>query len=77
MSNIRLTLCHYSDFLCNTWLFNLICCTYINFPENPDHYISYMLYERLHGEEQFCSKKYLLEMAPSHAKMHLKVHQKN
>ena len=31
-----------------------------------------MLYERLHGEEQFRSKKYILEMNPSHAKMHLK-----
>ena len=31
-----------------------------------------MLYERLHGEEQIRSKKYLLEMTPSHAKMHLK-----
>ena len=38
----------------------------------PDHYISYMLNERLHGKEQFCSKKYLLEMTPSHAKMHWK-----
>ena len=32
-------------------------------------YISYMLYERLHGEEQFRCKKYLLEMTPSRAKM--------
>ena len=31
-----------------------------------------MSYERLHGEEQFRSKKYLLEMTPSHAKMRLK-----
>ena len=31
-----------------------------------------MSYERLHGEEQFCSKKYFLEMTPSHAKMRLK-----
>ena len=31
-----------------------------------------MSYERLHGEEQFRSKKYLLEMNPSHAKMRLK-----
>ena len=31
-----------------------------------------MSYERLHGEEQFRSKKYLLEMTPSHTKMRLK-----
>ena len=31
-----------------------------------------MLYERLHGEEQFHSKKYLLEMTVSHAKMRFK-----
>ena len=31
-----------------------------------------MSYERLHGEEQFCSKNYFLEMTPSHAKMCLK-----
>ena len=31
-----------------------------------------MSYERLHGEEQFRSKKYLLEMTPSHAKMRWK-----
>ena len=30
-----------------------------------------MLYERLHGEEQFRCKKYLLEMTPSCAKMRL------
>ena len=30
-----------------------------------------MSYERLHGEEQFRSKKYLLEMTP-HTKMCLK-----
>ena len=35
-------------------------------------YISYMANERLQGEEQFHSKKYLLEMPRSHAKMHLK-----
>ena len=28
--------------------------------------------ERSHSEEQFHSKKYLLEMTPSHAKMRLK-----
>ena len=32
-----------------------------------------MLNERLHGKEQFCSKKYLLEMTPSHAKMRWKI----
>ena len=31
-----------------------------------------MSYGRLHGEEQFRSKKYILEMTPSHVKMHLK-----
>ena len=31
-----------------------------------------MSYERLHGKEQFRSKKYPLEMTPSHAKMRLK-----
>ena len=31
-----------------------------------------MSHERLHGEEQFHSKRYLLEMTPSHAKMHLR-----
>ena len=31
-----------------------------------------MSYERLHGEGHFLSKKYLLEMTPSHAKMCLK-----
>ena len=40
--------------------------------KHPDHYISYMSYERLHGEEHFRSEKYLLEMIPSHAKMCLK-----
>ena len=34
--------------------------------------ISYMVTERLHGEEQFHSNNYLLEM-PSHAKMRLKI----
>ena len=50
-----------------------MCHIYIlTFLKHPDHYISYMSYERLHGEEQFRSKKYLLEMTPSHAKMRLK-----
>ena len=31
-----------------------------------------MSYESLNVEEQFHSKKYLLEMTPSHAKMRLK-----
>ena len=31
-----------------------------------------MASERLQGEEQFHSKKYLLEMSPFHAKMRLK-----
>ena len=31
-----------------------------------------MSYERLHGEEQFRSKKYHLELTPSDAKMRLK-----
>ena len=31
-----------------------------------------MSYENLHAEEQFRSKKYLLEMTPSLAKLHLK-----
>ena len=35
-------------------------------------YISYMENKRLQGEEQFHSKKYLLQMPRSHAKMHLK-----
>ena len=35
-------------------------------------YIRYMSYERLHGEEQFRSKKYLLEMTPSRARLRLK-----
>ena len=32
-------------------------------------YISYIVNERLQGEEQFHSKNYLLEMARSHAKI--------
>ena len=50
-------------------------CIYIyisTFLKHSEHYISHMSYERLHGEEQFHSKKYLLEMTPSHAKMRLK-----
>ena len=35
-------------------------------------YISYMVNERLQGDEQLHSKKYLLGMPRSHAKMHLK-----
>ena len=35
-------------------------------------YISYMVNERLEGEEHFHSKNYLLELPRSHAKMHLK-----
>ena len=35
-------------------------------------YIYYMANERLHGEEQFHSKNYLLEMPRFHAKMRLK-----
>ena len=35
-------------------------------------YIYYMASERLQGEEQFHSKKYLLEMSRFHAKMRLK-----
>ena len=35
-------------------------------------YISYMVNERLQGEEQFHSKNFLLEMPRSHAKIHLK-----
>ena len=35
-------------------------------------YIYYMARERLQGEEQFHSKKYLLEMSRFHAKMRLK-----
>ena len=35
-------------------------------------YIIYMSYERLHGEEQFRSKRYLWEMTPSCAKLRLK-----
>ena len=35
-------------------------------------YISYMSFERLHGEEQFRSKKYLLGMTLSRAKLRLK-----
>ena len=40
--------------------------------KHPDHYISYMLYEKLRGEKQFCPKKYILEMTPPRAKMCLK-----
>ena len=36
-------------------------------------YISSMSHERLHGEEQFRSKKYLLEMTPLRAKLRLKI----
>ena len=35
-------------------------------------YITYMSYERLHEEEQFRSKKYLLKMTLSRAKLRLK-----
>ena len=35
-------------------------------------YISYMANERLKGEEQFHSKKYLFEIPRYHAKIHLK-----
>ena len=35
-------------------------------------YVSYMENERLHGEEQFNSKSYLLEMPRFHAKMYFK-----
>ena len=42
------------------------------FLKHSHPYISYMSYERLHGEEQFRSKKYLLEMTPSRAKLRLK-----
>ena len=34
--------------------------------------IIYMANERLHGQQQFHSKNYLLEMSCSHAKIHLK-----
>ena len=44
----------------------------VTFTKHPDHYISYMLYERLREEEQIHPKKYLLEMTPSRAKMRLK-----
>ena len=44
----------------------------LTFLKHPDPYISYLSYERLHGEEQFRSEKFLLEMTPSHPKMHLK-----
>ena len=44
----------------------------VTFMKHPDHYISYMLYEKLRGEKQFCPKKYILEMTPSRAKMCLK-----
>ena len=37
-----------------------------------DRYISYMVNERLQGEEQLNSKNYLLERYRSHAKMRLK-----
>ena len=61
------------NFLCNTWLINVICLIYIlTFLIYPDHCISYMSDERLHGAEQFRSKKCPLEMTPSHAIMHLK-----
>ena len=75
MSNRRLILYYYSDILSNMWLFNVICHIYIyilTFLKHLDYYISYMSYERLHGKEQFRSKKYLLEMTASHTKMHLK-----
>ena len=75
MSNIRLTLYYYSDFLFDTWLFNVIYVIYIlTSLKHPDNYIniSYMSYEILHGKEQFRSKKYLLEMNPLHAEMRLK-----
>ena len=42
------------------------------FLKHSHSYISYMSYERLRGEEQFRSKKYLLEMTPSRAKLRLK-----
>ena len=45
----------------------------VTFPKHPDHYITYMLYDRLHGEEQFRSKKCYLEMTPSLGKMRLKM----
>ena len=45
----------------------------VTFPKHPDHYITYMLYDRLHGEEQFHSKKCFLEMTPSLGKMRLKL----
>ena len=35
-------------------------------------YIYFMASERLQGEEKFHSKNQILEMSPSHAKMHLK-----
>ena len=47
------------------------------FLKHSHPYINYMSYERLHGEEQFGSKKYFLEMTPSRAKLGLKSpHQK-
>ena len=50
----------------------------IDFDNDPiknifsDPYIYHMASERLEGEEQFHSKKYLLEMPHSHAKLHHK-----
>ena len=44
-----------------------------HFPKHLQPYISSMSYERLHGEEQFRSKKYLLEMTPLRAKLRLKI----
>ena len=44
----------------------------LTFLKHSDPYISCSSYERLHGEEQFRSKKFLLEMTPSHPKMRLK-----
>ena len=40
-------------------------------------YISFMVNERLQGEEEFNSKNYVLEMACAHTKMRLKSHHKN
>ena len=42
------------------------------FPEHSHLYNSYMSYERFHAEKQFRSKKYLLKMTPSRAKLRLK-----
>ena len=44
----------------------------LTFLKHQEHYISWMSYERLHGEERFRSKKYLLEVTPSHSKMRMK-----